>query len=89
MDAKGKVTEILVTPILPNGDILSPQELEDYIYTQLEGAQNILAADTKGLVIATNVAADGSAGENITNFKRYIMLTISKRLKVLEYTRKP
>ena len=63
MDAKGKVTEILVTPILPNGDILSPQELEDYIYTQLEGAQNILAADTKGLVIATNVAADGSAGE--------------------------
>lgn len=63
LDAKGKVTEILVTPILPNGDILSPQELEDYIYTQLEGAQNILAADTKGLVIATNVAADGSAGE--------------------------
>lgn len=63
MDAKGKVTEILVTPILPNGDILSPQELEDYIYTRLEGAQNILAADTKGLVIATNVAADGSAGE--------------------------
>ena len=63
LDAKGKVTEILVTPILPNGGILSPQELEDYIYTQLEGAQNILAADTKGLVIATNVAADGSAGE--------------------------
>lgn len=63
LDAKGKVTEILVTPILPNGDILSPQELEYYIYTQLEGAQNILAADTKGLVIATNVAADGSAGE--------------------------
>lgn len=63
LDAKGKVTEILVTPILPNGDILSPQELDDYIYTQLEGAQNILAADTKGLVIATNVAADGSAGE--------------------------
>ena len=63
LDAKGTVTEILVTPILPNGDILSPQELEDYIYTQLEGAQDILAADTKGLVIATNVAADGSAGE--------------------------
>jgi hypothetical protein len=63
LDAKGKVTEILVTPILPNGDILSPQELEDYIYTQLEGAQDILAADTKRLVIATNVAADGSAGE--------------------------
>lgn len=63
LDAKGKVTEILVTPILPNGDILSPQELDDYIHSKLEGAQNILAADTKGLVIAVNVAADGSAGE--------------------------
>lgn len=70
LDAKGKVTEILVTPILPNGDILSPQELEDYIYTQLEGAQNILAADTKGLVIATNVAADGSAGEKYHDLQK-------------------
>lgn len=70
LDAKGKVTEILVTPILPNGDILSPQELEDYIYTQLEGAQNILAADTKGLVIAVNVAADGSAGEKYHDLQK-------------------
>lgn len=63
LDAKGKETEILVTPILPNGDILSPQELEDYIFNQLEGAQDILKADTKGIVIATNVSTDGSAGE--------------------------
>ena len=63
LDAKGKETEILVTPILPNGDILSPQELEDYIFNQLEGAQDILKADTKGIVIATNVSIDGSAGE--------------------------
>lgn len=73
LDAKGKVTEILVTPILPNGDILSPQELEDYIYTRLEGAQDILAADTKGLVIATNVAADGSAGRKIPRTPKSIL----------------
>lgn len=70
LDAKGKVTEILVTPILPNGDILSPQELDDYIHSKLEGAQNILAADTKGLVIATNVAADGSAGEKYHDLQK-------------------
>lgn len=70
MDAKGKVTEILVTPILPNGDILSPQELDDYIHSKLEGAQNILAADTKGLVIAVNVAADGAAGEKYHDLQK-------------------
>lgn len=70
LDAKGKVTEILVTPILPNGDILSPQELDDYIHSKLEGAQNILAADTKGLVIAVNVAADGAAGEKYHDLQK-------------------
>ena len=70
LDAKGKVTEMLVTPILPNGDILSPQELDDYIHSKLEGAQNILAADTKGLVIAVNVAADGSAGEKYHDLQK-------------------
>lgn len=70
LDAKGRVTEILVTPILPNGDILSPQELDDYIHSKLEGAQNILAADTKGLVIAVNVAADGSAGEKYHDLQK-------------------
>ena len=95
LDAKGKVTEILVTPILPNGDILSPQELDDYIHSKLEGAQNILAADTKGLVLhsfPTRRSSDlpmGLPAKNIMTFKRYIMLTISKRQKVLEYTRKP
>ena len=86
LDAKGKVTEILVTPILPNGDILSPQELEDYIYTQLEGAQDILAADTKGLVIATNVAADGSAGEKYHKLQEvYYADNIKAAERVREY----
>lgn len=86
LDAKGKVTEILVTPILPNGDILSPQELEDYIYTQLEGAQDILTADTKGLVIATNVAADGSAGEKYHKLQEvYYADNIKAAERVREY----
>lgn len=63
LDASGEVVEILVTPILPNGDIMSPQELEDYIFGTIEGARDILKADTKGIVIATNVSPDGSDGE--------------------------
>ena len=58
MDASGKVVEILVTPILPDGSVLSPSELEDYIYGQLENARDILAADSLGIVIATDVSMD-------------------------------
>ena len=54
-NAAGKETEILVTPILPDGSVLSPKELEDYVHTQLEGANDILKADTKGIVIAVDV----------------------------------
>ena len=62
-DASGTVREILVTPILPDGSVLSEKELDDYIYNVLEGSSDILAADTKGLVIAIDVDPDGSAGE--------------------------
>ena len=65
LDAEGKEIELLVTPILPNGDVLSPQELEDYIYRQLQGASDILKSDTKKIVIATGVSSDGSAGETL------------------------
>ena len=62
-DASGAVREILVTPILPDGTVLSEKELEQYIFNTLQGADDILAADEKGLVIAVDVDPDGSAGE--------------------------
>ena len=62
-DASGKNTEILVTPILPDGTVLSEKELEDYIYNSLQGTEDILQADTKGIVISVGVSEDGSAGE--------------------------
>ena len=55
LDAEGKERQILVTPILPDGTVLSPRELEDYVYKQLEGANDILKADTNGIVIAVDV----------------------------------
>lgn len=62
-DAAGKRREILVTPILPNGDVLSEAELDAYIDESLNGAEDILKADTLGLVIAVDVDPDGMAGE--------------------------
>ena len=45
--------------------MLSESELEDYIHNVLEGSWDILAADTKGIVIAVDVDPDGSAGETL------------------------
>ncbi|WP_302387388.1 hypothetical protein [Alistipes ihumii] len=62
-DVAGKRREILITPILPNGDVLSEEELNAYIDESLNGAEDILKADTLGLVIAVDVDPDGTAGE--------------------------
>lgn len=68
-DASGKETEILVTPILPDGTVLSEAELQDYVDNVLNGAEDLLAADTKGIVISVGVDADGSAGELLHEFQ--------------------
>lgn len=68
-DASGKETEILVTPILPDGTVLSETELQDYVDNVLNGADDLLAADTKGIVISVGVDADGSAGELLHEFQ--------------------
>lgn len=64
-DYAGNIREILVTPILPDGSVLSPQELDDYVYGVLQGADNILNADKKGLVISIDVDPAGAAGEKL------------------------
>lgn len=68
-DASGKKTEILVTPILPDGTVLSEKELQEYVDNVLSGADDLLAADTKGIVISVGVDADGSAGEMLHEFQ--------------------
>lgn len=50
-DASGKEYMVKVTPILENGEVLSPEELDDYINNVLSGTNNILAADKDNLVI--------------------------------------
>lgn len=68
-DASGKQTEILVTPILPDGTVLSEKELQDYVDNVLNGADDLLAADTKGIVLSVGVDVDGSAGELLHEFQ--------------------
>lgn len=64
LDKDGKEVEILVTPILPNGDVMSPGDLEDYIDNVLQG-NDILKADNLGIVIAVDVDKDGKSGERL------------------------
>ena len=59
-DKSGNTAIVHITPILPNGNVLSPEELEQYVYENLQGANNILEADDKGIVLKVdeNVVTD-------------------------------
>ena len=50
-EENGQYVYVHYTPILPDGTVLTPDELTDYLYGTLEGSQNVLDADTKGLVL--------------------------------------
>jgi hypothetical protein len=65
VDSNGNVRELLVTPILPDGRVLSQSELEDYLHNTLEGSDDILKADNLGIVIGVDVDQNGSAGERL------------------------
>lgn len=63
IDQNGNPVEILVTPILPDGSILSENELNTYIDREVNGAADLLQADRLGIIIKVGVSDDGSAGE--------------------------
>lgn len=64
-DSTGKKVEILVSPILPDGSVLSPGELEDYVDNVLNGADDILKSDTKKLILTVGVDESGEAGDKL------------------------
>lgn len=85
-DSGGERHEILVTPILPDGTVLSPGELEEYIDTVLSGAEDILSADSKGLVIKVDASLDGKDGDLLHRLQeRYydVPLTVSGEISSL------
>ena len=50
-EENGQYVYIHYTPILPDGTVLTPNELTDYLYGTLEGSQSVLDADNKGIVL--------------------------------------
>lgn len=59
-DEKGGKHNIMVTPILPNGDVLSPDELDEYVKQVIADSEH---KDEKQLVIGIDV--DENAGEKL------------------------
>lgn len=60
-DANGKEVKVLVSPILPDGSVLSPDLLAEYVSLNLDGAANMLAADKLGIVLQAGVDVDESS----------------------------
>lgn len=57
-DEEGNKVIVHVTPILPDGTVLSPEELEQYVYTSLDGTNDVLSADDKGIVLKVDTDVD-------------------------------
>jgi hypothetical protein len=64
-DDKGVKHELLVTPVLPDGSVLSPDELNSYISEVLQGSDNFLGADNREVVIAVDVDPEGEAARKL------------------------
>lgn len=60
-DASGNDVKVLVSPILPDGSILSPDMLAEYVSMNLSGAENMLDADKLGIVLQAGVDIDESS----------------------------
>ena len=74
-DSTGRSIEILVTPILPDGTVLSEDELNQYIDDKIWGANDILAADDKGIIIKVGASEDGSMGETLHDLQAIYYMT--------------
>jgi hypothetical protein len=59
LDAQGNERQVLFTPILPDGTVMSPSEIDSYLSNVLDGAQDFLDADKNKIIIKV-----GGIGEN-------------------------
>ena len=83
-DESGETVKMLVTPILENGTVLSPDALRDYIDANLKGAKNLLDADTLSIVIDPKVEGE-DAVQNLEELQDAYYATA---LAVAEYTKR-
>lgn len=64
-EENGQYVYVHYTPILPDGTVLTPDQVSDYLYGTLEGSQNILDADDKGLVLKVDTDLQGISEDDI------------------------
>ena len=64
-EENGQYVYVHYTPILPDGTVLTPDQLSEYLYGTLEGSQNILDADNKGLVLKVDTDLQGISEDDI------------------------
>ena len=57
-EKNGRYVYVHYTPVLPSGDVMSDDTLSNYIAESLNGAQNILDADTERIVIKVDTDFD-------------------------------
>lgn len=67
-DENGQYVYVHYTPILPDGTVLTPDSMSDYLYGTLESSNNILDADEKGLVLKVDVVPNDISQDDIYNF---------------------
>jgi len=79
-EENGKYVAVHYTPILPDGTILDDDTLGDYLENALQGADDILKADTMGLVLKVdtdlNITEDdiaSLASENLTDHMKEVI----------------
>lgn len=71
-EENGKYVYVHYTPLLSNGEILNKENLNNYLYEQLEGSDDILEADNrnKGIIIKVDEVAVSEA--EVNDFKHGI-----------------
>lgn len=76
-DEQGKTRNLLVTPILPDGTVLSPKELDEYVEKIIQST-DMKSADTNKLVLGFDVSED--AGERLHKMQE-TYYEIAERMK--------
>lgn len=68
-EENGQYVYVHYTPITPDGKVMTPENMSDYLYGTLEGAQNILDADDKGLVLKVDTVPQDISEKDIKDLQ--------------------
>ena len=85
-NASGEMVKVLVTPILPDGSVLSQEELDAYVNDILQGTEDMLKADEKGIVISVGLNAE--QGEDLhkmqEDYYKFVGMTSEKQKQLID-----